>query len=198
MRRPSISKTCGVCRQQFRTYASQNKIYCSNACRFAAAKGRPAWNSGAHADPQNFYASVEKTEGCWNWTGHCNTSGYGHLSLSGRLILAHRHAWSLENGPIPDGALVLHHCDNRRCVRIEHLYLGTHLDNARDREQRGRGRPRTGEAHPSAKLTAESVAQIRARYAAGEPASSLAREFSINYRTVHQIVRGATWRTHAH
>ena len=80
---------------------------------------------------------------CWLWTGTPDDHGYGRFCLNGRQVGAHRVSWILTNGLIPEGQHVLHHCDNPPCVRPEHLWLGTALDNAHDRQAKGRGvRPR--------------------------------------------------------
>ena len=76
---------------------------------------------------------------CWVWTASLR-SGYGQISMDGRIVGAHVAAWLLSNGPYPSSTLVLHHCDNRVCIRVDHLYLGTPADNMRDRSDRGRAR----------------------------------------------------------
>ena len=71
-------------------------------------------------------------DSCWNWDG-AKVEGYGYLWVIGNhLIRAHRYAWQLANGDIPEGKLVLHKCDNRSCVNPSHLYLGDHSDNMKD------------------------------------------------------------------
>ena len=75
---------------------------------------------------------------CWVWVGGTFSSGYGSFWLSGRSSHAHRVAWELTYGKIPDGLFVLHCCDRPLCVRPEHLFIGTHADNVRDRDEKGR------------------------------------------------------------
>lgn len=84
-----------------------------------------------------FWSHVNKTEGCWEWTGAKHPTGYGNTSLHP----SHKaHRWSYEDayGPIQYGLSVLHHCDNPACVRPEHLFLGTQRDNIEDMIQKGR------------------------------------------------------------
>lgn len=80
------------------------------------------------------------TSGCLEWTGYTNVRGYGRIAFNGRTVGAHRLAWELVNGPIPDGMNVLHHCDNPPCCNVGHLFLGTHADNSADMVAKGRQR----------------------------------------------------------
>ncbi len=88
---------------------------------------------------ERFWAKVNKTEGCWLWTG-AKQGKYGALTIPGRRepLRAHRLSWELHNGPIPDGLWVLHHCDNPPCVKPEHLFLGDRRDNMLDAAAKGR------------------------------------------------------------
>lgn len=92
---------------------------------------------------------------CWIWTGAVRENGYGAIWLDGsRVGTVHRVAWTLSNGEVPRHIDVCHRCDNRRCVRPDHLFLGTHTDNARDREAKGRGNHPSGDSHYKTKKQA--------------------------------------------
>lgn len=92
------------------------------------------------APVDRFWARVDKSGECWVWTGAALPAGYGRWKGAHRLVYAHRFSWELANGPIPDGMLVCHRCDNPPCVRPDHLFLGTPTDNIRDMNAKGRGR----------------------------------------------------------
>ena len=86
---------------------------------------------------ERFWSKVNKTEGCWLWTGGKNY-GYGQFWDGRKPQQAHRISWGIHCGPIPDGLWVLHRCDVPSCVNPAHLFLGTHTDNMRDAATKGR------------------------------------------------------------
>lgn len=82
--------------------------------------------------------------GCWIWMRACSARGYGSLKIDGVVLRAHRFFWEQTNGPIPEGKHVLHQCDIPQCVNPDHLFLGSHADNMKDKERKGRGNHATG------------------------------------------------------
>ncbi len=130
---------------------------------------------------------------CVEWTGCVSQHGYGELFRNRRKWKAHRWAWKEAHGD-PGDLCVLHKCDNRKCVNVEHLFLGTYADNARDMRQKGRGNDNSGAANGRAKLRREDVDFIRSNYASGaENQPTLARRFGVTQVCISKIVRGATW-----
>jgi HNH endonuclease len=90
---------------------------------------------------ERFWAKVDRSagpDGCWPWTGARFWFGHGAIKIDGRPWGAHRIAWELTNGPIPDGLQANHRCDNPPCCNPAHLFLGTQLDNVRDMDAKGR------------------------------------------------------------
>ena len=147
-------------------------------------------------EPQPFSRFVDKSGDCWLWTGTRHPKGYGLYFHHGQHR-AHRWAWSEVNGPIPEGLSVCHHCDNPRCVRPDHLFLGTHGDNNRDRAAKGRSAK--GEQSGTAKLTEAAVAEIRRlhtplRKTGPYSTSALARRFGVHPSMIRYIVRKECWR----
>lgn len=125
---------------------------------------------------------------CWLWLGLCNEDGYGYLSIRKRSIGAHRVAWVLANGPIPDGLHVLHRCDNPPCCNPAHLFLGAHRENIADMVRKRRHA--YGEKNGLAVLTVEQVRAIRA-----DPRgmNTVAVDYGIHKGTVWDIRKRRRW-----
>ena len=112
-----------------------------------------------------FWDKVEKTEGCWEWNAATYATGYGAFWMDGRMRRAHRVAFELSGGEVPEGQMVLHSCDNRACANPEHLRAGTASDNMRDAAQRSLDRK--GERAHYRKLSERDVQDIRALWGTG-------------------------------
>ena len=135
---------CVVCKRAMPATAFRRRQKAYNTrCRECEAANRKSPKGGLVG--QRFWGFVNKTEGCWLWVG-ANNERYGLFSCFGRVMKAHRASWHLFVGPIPPGLHVLHKCDNPLCVRPDHLFLGTHVDNMADMARKGRARP---QGHPS-------------------------------------------------
>ena len=165
-------------------------------------------------DIERFWVKAKrgKTDECWEWTASKSSRGYGEFSCGSRtdsscgIFLAHRVAWRIVHGPIPNGLCVLHHCDNRACVNPRHLFLGTLADNNHDMFRKGRGacgdkngmrkypecRPH-GERNGRAKFTEQAIRGIRCRAAEGVPQRVLAQENGVTQSAISMIVHRKRW-----
>lgn len=144
-----------------------------------------------------FWEKVDRrgNDECWPWKAYVNQNGYGVFHLGRKTVLAHRFSYQINVGEIPDGKSVLHKCDNRPCINPAHLYPGTALDNARDRETRGRAVYLPGAANGRAILTAVQVAAIRARHSQGGiTLTELGKQYGVGRPAIGHIVRGRNWK----
>lgn len=167
---------------------------------------------------ERFLRHIDRSGGvdsCWLWTAAI-VRGYGAFHvIRSKSVKAHRFAYELWIGPIPEGMCVCHTCDNPRCVNPAHLWLGTNAENTHDKIAKGRARyigqynPARGErnghvTHPertlrgesqhASKLTAELVRAIRADYGTGTTScSELGVKYGVSNSTIHRIVRRTAW-----
>ena len=147
-----------------------------------------------------FWAKVDRRgpDECWLWTASTITGGYGQIGR-GRAgagnELAHRLSYAINVGPIPEGLVVMHSCDNKLCVNPAHLSVGTQKENVADMDAKGRGRRvgLRGTDSPSSKLTWTKVRRIRNAYERGALQVDLAEKFGVGQPCISSIVRGATW-----
>jgi hypothetical protein len=153
---------------------------------------------------ERFWAKVCKGDDndCWEWQAARAGKGYGCFFFNGSNKRAHRVVWELTYGPIPDGVLVCHACDNPLCVNPRHLFLGTVSDNALDAGAKGRMSMQVhpesvlrGEKSNFSKLTEEQVGEIRERIARGSISKrALGREYGVDEGTIRLIAKGKTWK----
>lgn len=193
MRDESITKPCLECGKLFfqlrQASIFAKQMYCSHRCASNAMIGRRS----KETLESKFWKRVQISESCWLWTGK-KLAKYGYLSVRDeRSVKAHRFSYELHYGPIPDGLLVCHHCDNPPCVRPDHLFLGTQADNNRDKMIKGRHRAAHSETHHSAKLTNTQVQEIRILSANGSSRKSVAEIFNVTTGTISHIVTGRNW-----
>jgi hypothetical protein len=194
-RRPTITRPCDHCGSLFTHRLKHEpgrpeRRFCSRVCR-SADRTRPL--------RERFSAFVDQTADpsqCWPWRGSLNPAGYGqiqdYVGDRYRPVLAHRVAWELVNGPIPDGLFACHKCDNPPCCNPGHLFLGTPLDNVQDmiakqRQTRGRDRPHS-------KLTDDQIREIRATPRTPGSGQRLAERFGVHHVTISEIRLRKTWR----
>ena len=141
---------------------------------------------------------VRGPDECWEWQGYRKPFGHGTFFFNGKMDGAHRISWSLANGPIQerdDGqeVCVCHHCDNPPCCNPKHLFLGTHADNNRDRDRKGRTvySPARGEDAGGAKLTEDDVREIRS--IVGVKQRDIAKMYSVSQSVISGIITRQRW-----
>ena len=133
----------------------------------------------------------EPGTGCRLWIGHINKpGGYGRISYRGRLWRAHRLAYTLLWAPIPDGAELLHSCDNPLCINPNHLRPGTHAENIAEAYQKGRKSVPQGPDNPLFRLSAE---QAEEAIKSTEPVAQIAARFGVAKTTIYRLKNGTTW-----
>lgn len=158
---------------------------------------------------ERFWLFVDKTPGqgsegeCWEWQRYRDPNGYGQIGVGDVVELTHRYTSTLVDGPIPEGIIVCHKCDNPPCCRPSHLFRGTHGDNAADKISKGRGpdmkevslyrRNPVGERNGRAKLTETQTRQILSDSVNGD-FQSLAHQFDVSWATIYSIARRKTWK----
>lgn len=187
---------CKICNKEIRVYPYQikkNKQFCSIECHRKHVTLHNSQNQ-ANIVKERFIKNIEISKsGCWLWKKCKDRDGYGVMFDTGKYKTAHRYSWELHNGKIPYKNLVCHKCDVRHCVNPEHLFLGTCLDNNKDRKQKGRNNHVVGEKCPMTKLTEKNVIKIRNRLKNGELIINIASEFNVHVNTISRLKHYKSW-----
>ncbi len=137
-----------------------------------------------------FWNKVIKTNHCWIWSG-CTVRGYGRVNTGNAIQYAHIVSWELCNGPVPKGMCVCHSCDNPPCVRPEHLFLGSNVENWNDM----RNKCRHAHGEKLSKITAQDVIDIRVGHSSGDfTMKELADMFEVSYTNIHAIIQRRSWK----
>lgn len=146
-----------------------------------------------HRDVWRFWSKVTPRDaaGCTHWTAKAQNNGYGVFNVRGTVYLAHRLAYYLSNGPIPEGMHICHRCDTPSCVNPDHLFLGTPADNMDDMTAKGRRVAVRGEDVARAILTEAAVRDIRA---SADSPRSLGARYGVAPNTITNVRLRRIWK----
>ena len=191
---PVRFKNTGVCIEENCELPSWVRGWCQKHYSRWQRHGDPSYDPPVPTVEQRFWAKVDKSGECWVWTASCFEDGYGVFNhRNGKR--AHRASWELHFGPIPDGMMVCHRCDNPPCVRPDHLFLGSGEENVADRV--AKYRTSRGLRHAliasGRKLSIEDVTGIKRDLAGGIPQKEIATRLGVVQQTISKIARGERW-----
>jgi hypothetical protein len=166
---------CAQCGVEFSADKPTTR-YCCRAC----------WRQSLHRPlTERLWEKIDQSggpEACWPWTAAHNHLGYGIVRVDGKNVGAHRIAYELTFGPIPEELVICHICDNGACCNPYHLWAGTMQENTEDMVSKGRARG------AQRKLSTEQVRELRRRHASGERQYRLAAEFGISRGHLNSII----------
>jgi hypothetical protein len=174
-------RTCKKCGETFVGKGTKRE-YCSTKCKLLGE-------------------TIKRKNGCWEWIGELHPNGYGQTTNyeTSKREHAHRVSYRIFKGEIPKGIYVCHHCDNRKCLAPEHLFLGTAKENMQDAKVKGRLEhvklhASKGEKNGSAKLKEEDVIKIRKEIAEGKRCAVIAREYELSSTVIYKIRDRESWK----
>lgn len=174
-------KACSYCNAVFEQ--NKNEQYCSLKCAVLSR------------------ATILSEDECWEWNGPIGSHGYGAFSFLNTHYTSHRASYIAHFGDIPalpgvHGGVVMHSCDNRKCVNPKHLSVGTQADNLLDAKSKGRNVTALlrGEKARTAILTEGKVIEIRQRLDSGETGAALAKEYGVTTSAISSIKQRKSWK----
>lgn len=192
-----VEHTCQHCGKAFPRIKALTRVkearFCSNDCYHASTLIDPITYFWEHVDKNGPVPEHCPELGpCWVWTGPQNVTGYGRIFIVDKYVAVHRFSYKLHKGPLGPNMNACHACDNRICIRPEHLFEGTSQDNAADRDRKGR--QARGVRSNSAKLNDDLVRQIRDLHSQGMPYTQIAKLLNVTVGSVGKAGRGLTWK----
>jgi len=143
--------------------------------------------------PENWEENISL---CWNWIANKDRDGYGRISQGiDQQFKAHRVAWEIYFGPIPNDKIIMHTCDNTSCVNPYHLSLGTYKDNSQDMVNKGRTNPCIGSESGRAILTEDEVLEIvnGVKFGTYISITQIVLKYDVSKGTIYQIFEGKNW-----
>lgn len=174
-------------------------LYSKGFCKTHYARnwrhGDPNKNLNPQGSPEDrFWRFVNKAGDCWEWQGFVNKKGYGRFQARrGESWQAHRYSYVLHKGEVPDGMMIMHSCDNRKCVNPDHLSPGTALENTADMLKKGRGKW-THKHGEDSNLSILKEADVRIIRNSKERGIDLAKRFGVSPTAICDIRRGRSWK----
>ena len=182
--RPIYVASRGLCRPHYKRWH-----------RYGDASSGGSFRDETDSERLSHHGWTVTDTGCWEWNSSRNSTNYGMVGRNGTGYLAHRLAYETWVGPIPEGLVIRHKCDNPPCINPDHLETGTRADNIGDMYSRGRQRHLVGASVASSKLTDSDVRMIREQYAGGGVTQvALAAKHGVSQHAISQIIRNQTWK----
>ena len=193
---------CEICGKEFkwrRINAGKPATFCSFECKIQGKFKTRTKNSDLTPEQnieriKKYYEKyVVKQEGCWDWNGIVEWTGYGKLGIR-PPIKAHRASWLIHKGEIPKGLIVCHTCDNRKCTNPDHLWIGTYRENTQDRVKKGRCKTPKGVQLKVSQLDENQVKGIKILLKNGLTCSDIGRQYGVSRKIISRIKNGDTWK----
>lgn len=195
----SKCETCGNEYKWRRRNCDKQPRFCSFSCKSYIVLKTRTKNSELTEEKnldriRKYYEKyVIKQEGCWDWKGIIEHTGYAKLGIR-PPIKAHRASWLIHKGEIPKGLIVCHTCDNRKCTNPDHLWIGNHKENIQDKIKKGRANTPKGMQLKVSKLNDEQVKEVKIHLKNGLTCSEIGRKYGFSRKIISRIKNGETWK----